>query len=57
MHIFSFIETTALTRRVQEYLSDDEYRWMLTIYPKDVADSISASMLTQIRKEIDDGQV
>jgi mRNA-degrading endonuclease RelE of RelBE toxin-antitoxin system len=108
MDIFSFIETTAFTRRIQEYLSDDEYRalqaalienpeagpvipgsggvrklrwaapgrgkrggyrviyyvrrpggviWMLTIYPKNVADSISASMLKQIRKEIDDGQV
>lgn len=29
--------------------------WMLTIYPKNVADSIPAHVLKQIRKEIEDG--
>jgi mRNA-degrading endonuclease RelE of RelBE toxin-antitoxin system len=28
--------------------------WMLTIYPKNVADNIPAHVLRQIRKEIDD---
>jgi hypothetical protein len=28
--------------------------WMLTIYPKNVAESIPAHILRQIRKEIDD---
>ena len=29
--------------------------WMLTIYPKNVADSIPAQVLKKIRKEIEDG--
>ena len=29
--------------------------WMLTIYPKDVAENIPAHVLRQIRKEVDDG--
>ena len=29
--------------------------WMLTIYPKNVADSIPASMLRKIREELEDG--
>jgi len=29
--------------------------WMLTMYPKNVADSIPAHVLRQIRKEIDNG--
>jgi len=29
--------------------------WMLTLYPKNVADNISAHVLRQIRKEIEDG--
>jgi hypothetical protein len=28
--------------------------WMLTMYPKNVADNISAQMLRQIRKEVED---
>jgi hypothetical protein len=28
--------------------------WMLTMYPKNVADNIPAHILRQIRKEIDD---
>lgn len=31
--------------------------WMLTMYAKNVADSIPAKVLRQIREEIDDGQV
>jgi mRNA-degrading endonuclease RelE of RelBE toxin-antitoxin system len=30
--------------------------WMLTMYPKNVADNIPAHVLRQIRKEIEDGQ-
>jgi len=29
--------------------------WMLTMYPKNVAENIPADMLRQIRKEIEDG--
>ena len=29
--------------------------WMLTMYPKNVSDSIPAHILRQIRKEIDNG--
>jgi mRNA-degrading endonuclease RelE of RelBE toxin-antitoxin system len=29
--------------------------WMLTMYPKNVADNISTDMLRQIRREVDDG--
>jgi hypothetical protein len=29
--------------------------WMLTMYPKNVADNISARALQQIKKEVDDG--
>ena len=29
--------------------------WMLTMYPKNVADSIPASVLREIREEIDNG--
>jgi mRNA-degrading endonuclease RelE of RelBE toxin-antitoxin system len=29
--------------------------WVLTMYPKNVADSIPAHVLRQIRKEVDDG--
>jgi mRNA-degrading endonuclease RelE of RelBE toxin-antitoxin system len=29
--------------------------WMLTMYPKNVAENIPAHVLRQIRKEIDDG--
>jgi hypothetical protein len=29
--------------------------WMLTIYPKNVAEDIPAHVLRQIRKEVDDG--
>jgi mRNA-degrading endonuclease RelE of RelBE toxin-antitoxin system len=29
--------------------------WMLTMYPKNVADSIPAHVLRQIRKEVEDG--
>ena len=29
--------------------------WMLTMYPKNVAENISARVLRQIRKEIEDG--
>ncbi len=29
--------------------------WMLTMYPKSVADNIPAHVLRQIRKEVDDG--
>jgi hypothetical protein len=29
--------------------------WMLTMYPKNVAESISAHALRQIKKEVDDG--
>lgn len=29
--------------------------WMLTIYPKNVAENIPAHVLRQIRKEVDDG--
>jgi hypothetical protein len=29
--------------------------WMLTIYPKNVADNIPAHILRQIRKEVEDG--
>jgi mRNA-degrading endonuclease RelE of RelBE toxin-antitoxin system len=29
--------------------------WMLTMYPKNVTDSIPASVLVKIREEIDDG--
>jgi hypothetical protein len=29
--------------------------WMLTMYPKNVAENITAHVLRQIRKEIDDG--
>jgi mRNA-degrading endonuclease RelE of RelBE toxin-antitoxin system len=29
--------------------------WMLTIYPKNVADNIPAHVLRQIRKEVEDG--
>ena len=31
--------------------------WMLTMYPKNVADEISAHVLRQIRREMDDAQV
>ena len=30
--------------------------WMLTIYPKNVRDSVPAHVLRQIRKELEDGQ-
>jgi mRNA-degrading endonuclease RelE of RelBE toxin-antitoxin system len=30
--------------------------WMLTMYPKNVADSIPAEVLKKIREEIEDGQ-
>ena len=29
--------------------------WMLTMYPKNVADKIPAQVLRQIRKEVEDG--
>ena len=29
--------------------------WMLTMYPKNVADNIPAQVLRQIRKEVEDG--
>ena len=29
--------------------------WMLTMYPKNVAETISAHVLRQIKKEVDDG--
>ncbi len=29
--------------------------WMLTMYPKNVADNIPAHVLRQIRKEVEDG--
>jgi hypothetical protein len=29
--------------------------WMLTMYPKNVAENISAHALRQIKKEVDDG--
>jgi len=29
--------------------------WMLTMYPKNVADSIPTDVLRQIRKEVEDG--
>jgi hypothetical protein len=29
--------------------------WMLTIYPKNVAENIPAHVLRQIRKEVEDG--
>lgn len=29
--------------------------WMLTLYPKNVADNIPAHVLRKIRQEIDDG--
>lgn len=29
--------------------------WMLTMYPKNVADNIPANVLRQIRKEVEDG--
>ena len=29
--------------------------WMLTMYPKNVADTIPAQVLRQIRKEVEDG--
>jgi hypothetical protein len=29
--------------------------WMLTMYPKNVADSIPAHVLRQIREEVDNG--
>ena len=29
--------------------------WMLTMYPKNVAENISAHVLRQIKKEVDDG--
>jgi mRNA-degrading endonuclease RelE of RelBE toxin-antitoxin system len=29
--------------------------WMLTMYPKNVADNIAAHILRQIRKEVEDG--
>ena len=105
--MFSFVETRAFSRLVQEYLSDDEYRalqaaliqnpevgpvipgsgsvrklrwaapgrgkrggyriiyylrrtqgiiWMLTIYPKNVADTIPVDVLKKIREETEDGQ-
>jgi mRNA-degrading endonuclease RelE of RelBE toxin-antitoxin system len=33
---------------------DDEVIWMLTIYPKNVRDTIAAQTLRQIRREIED---
>ncbi len=105
-HWFTFVETRLFTRRVGDYLTDDDYAalqselisnptagpvirgtggvrklrwaaagrgkrggyrviyfvrrpdaqiWMLTIYPKNVADAIPMDVLRQIRKEIDDG--
>jgi hypothetical protein len=30
--------------------------WMLTMYPKNVADNIPTRVLRQIRKEVEDGQ-
>jgi mRNA-degrading endonuclease RelE of RelBE toxin-antitoxin system len=104
--VYSFIDTRLLTRLVQDYLSDDEYRrlqiallenpeagdiipgsggirkvrwrapgrgkrggyrviyyakitqgmiWMLTMYPKNVTETISVHVLRQIRKEVEDG--
>jgi mRNA-degrading endonuclease RelE of RelBE toxin-antitoxin system len=31
--------------------------WMLTMYPKNVAENIPAHVLRQIRKEVEDGQI
>ncbi len=105
--MFSFVETRGFTRRVEEYLSDQEYGalqraliadpaagavipgsggvrklrwaapgrgkrggyrvlyfvrhasgviWMLTIYPKNVADDIPAHVLRLIAKEVEDAE-
>jgi hypothetical protein len=53
--MYSFIETRLFTRLVGDYLSDEGVIWMLTIYPKNVAENIPAHVLRQIRKEVDDG--
>jgi len=66
--MFTFIETKLFTKLVTEYLSDEKrggYRaiyfirrpkdviWMLTIYPKNLKDSIPGHLLKQIREEIE----
>ena len=102
--VLTFVETKLFTKRLREYLADDEYRalqealianpqagdiirgsggvrklrwnvagrgkrggirviyylrskngeiWMLTVYAKNVVDSISTSLLRKIREEID----
>jgi len=43
--MISFIETKLFTRQGQI--------WMLTLYAKNVAENISASVLKQIKDEID----
>jgi hypothetical protein len=47
-----FIETSAFTKLIYNYLSEDEI-WLLTIYSKSAAENISAKVLRQIAKEIE----
>ena len=55
--MLSFVETKLFTRLVGDYLYakvGEGLIWMLTIYAKTDAESISASVLRKIREEFHD---
>ena len=50
--LMEFIEATAFTKYIYDYLSDDEI-CLLTIYSKSEKENIPAHVLRQIAKEIE----
>jgi len=56
--MFVFIETRLFTRLADEQLSDDGLSrqgeiWLLTLYAKNTAESLSSHVLRRIKEEID----
>ena len=54
--MLTFIETKLFTRLVDEYLGEDgllALQGLLTLYPKNVSENISAATLKRIKATID----
>ena len=52
--MISLVETKLFTRVIYFLRTQQRQIWMFTLYPKNVADSIPAHVLRQIKEEIDD---